>query len=90
MATAGTRVTVTTSPTRLDIDQTDLAEAVALLVRNRGSATVDLGGDTVASGAGFRLDAGETVSVRAESYEVGVYAVAATGTVTVDVLQVGV
>lgn len=87
MAVKAERVSVATSATLLD--RTDTIRRGSLLVRNRGSAAVYLGASDVSTSTGFQLDAGESVSVDAETYPVGLYAVCASGTVSCHVLQVG-
>ena len=86
MAVAGPRVTVSTTATRLD--SWGSTRVGAVLVRNRGAASVDLGGAEVTTGAGFELQAGESVTVDMTATDGGLYAVAAAGTVRCDTLQV--
>lgn len=87
MAVKGARVDVATTATALS--QTDVVSTAAILVRNRGAATVYLGGPDVTTGTGYQLDAGESISVEAAAYQVGLFGVCASGTVTCHVLQVG-
>ncbi len=87
---AAQQVTVTTSATLLDINTTALGRA--LLIRNRGTVAVYLGGPDVTTGTGFQLDAGEAVSLDADDGSgdgSGNYARTASSTARVDVLQVG-
>lgn len=88
MAFKGRRVTVTDEPTAL-LSGTSSAGAEAVLIRNRGAASVDLGGDDVVFGAGYELGAGEIIDAEILRRE-GPYAIAADGTtVRVDVLENG-
>jgi hypothetical protein len=87
MAVKGARVDVATSATALS--QTDVLKTSAILVRNRGAAVVYLGGPDVTTSTGYQLDAGESISVEASVYAVGLFGVCAAGTVTCHVLQVG-
>lgn len=93
MATVGKRVTVTTAPTKLNSASsgaTDPTIGSSLTVRNRhATASVDVGGVTVASGAGFELLAGESIPMDVGRGE-DVYAICASGTVVCHVLEVGV
>lgn len=86
MAISSNQVTVTTSATRLD-PSTGVPTG-AVLVRNRGSAAVYLGGSNVTTANGFQLDAGESVPMDIRSGD-ALYGVVASGTQTVHVLQVG-
>lgn len=87
MSTPGARVSVTTSATPLNVEDPGLGQ-YDLLARNKGTASVDLGDASVTTGAGFELAPGEAVSWSGQR-EI-LHAVAATGTVRVDVLRVGV
>lgn len=88
MAIKQAQVSVTTTATLLDQTMTGV-EKVAILVRNRGTGAVYIGGSDVSSSNGFQLDAGESTTVEAGTYSPGLYGRAATGTHTVHVLQVG-
>jgi hypothetical protein len=57
------------------------------VVRNRGSASIDIGGSDVATGAGFELAAGDVLAFEGDEV---LYGVAASGTVRIDVLRTGV
>lgn len=82
------RVTVTTSATRLDVT-TDQQLRSSVAVRNRGAATVYIGGDAVTTADGFGLDPGDTVTIELTSGDDGLYGIVAAGTVACHVLQVG-
>lgn len=84
----GDRVTVATTATRLDTGAGSGMGHAAVLVRNRGAVTVDLGGPGVTGGAGFGLDAGESVTLDSLAGD-GLYGIVASGTCVVHVLQVG-
>lgn len=61
----------------------------SILIANKGSASVYLGGPTVTSAAGYDLVAGAEVSFDLGSDDEP-FAIAASGTVTVHVLHMGV
>lgn len=83
----GYRVTVADTATRID-SATISARTQAVLVRNRGAVSVYLGGAGVTTAAGFQLDAGESVSMDAHVYQLGLYGITAAGTAAVHVLHV--
>lgn len=88
MAVVGSRVTVGTSAALLASGAgTDTAQGVSALVNNRGAASVDLGGSSVTTGNGYELEAAKSVSIALQPEE-ELYAVAASGTVSVHVLKV--
>lgn len=80
------QVTVTTTAAVLDQTTTGTR---SLLVRNRGSVPVYLGGSNVSSSNGFQLDPGESASVDIPKYGAGLYGRTASSSARVDVLQVG-
>lgn len=61
----------------------------SVLIRNGGTAPVDVGGPDVTAGAGFELQAGAALPVDLPPGEI-LYAVAASGTQSVHVLRTGV
>ena len=83
------QVSVGTTATLLDQAMSGV-DKVAMLVRNRGTGVVYLGGADVSSANGLQLDVGDAVTLEAETYSVGLYGRAASGTQAVHVLQVGV
>lgn len=88
-------VSVGTTPTRLDVypDQDSSPGAFDMVVVNEGSSTVRVGGATVAmAGAtrGVPLAAGSSLALDGITSDSPVYAICATGTVDVTVLQKGV
>ncbi|WP_431897917.1 hypothetical protein [Nonomuraea sp. bgisy101] len=83
----GYRVTVNTSADRLDIQVPAAAQRVSLLVRNRGQVAADVGASDVAAGAGFELAPGDALSVDLAA-DSGLYAVTASGSTVLHVLQV--
>lgn len=92
MAIQGERVTVTDAATPLNVAAAGPgAIGYSLVATNRdGTNSVDVGGSGVTSGGGMELKPGESVSVDVAANEV-VYAIAAaTVSVRVDVLRVGV
>lgn len=93
MAVKGSRISVTTGATLVSTAAGATGEAMAgarVLVRNRhATVSVSLGGSTVTAAAGFELLAGEFVAIDLDAGE-KLYAAAASGTVTVHVLEGGV
>lgn len=87
MAAKGTRVAVAVTATKLNTAGTDNVSGTSLLVRNRGTASVFLGGSDVTTLTGFELLAGE--SLPADLNE-DLYGICASGTVACHVLEVGV
>lgn len=87
MAASG-QVTVTTSATLLD---TSTGGGRSALVRNRAAIAVYVGGPAVTPATGFQLDPGEAVSIDTGGSGAGggTYAVTASSTARVDVLQQG-
>jgi len=88
VSVAAARVDVTSSATRLDADLAAVRRGT-LLVRNKGTAAVYLGPSNVTTSTGFQLDPDESVSIDLDSYTLGLYGRAASGTHTCHVLQVG-
>lgn len=87
MSVSGARVNVTGTATALF---TADADASSVLVRNKDAAEiVALGASTVTYAAGFRLAAGESVSLDLAAGEV-LYAISDGTTVECDVLRAGV
>lgn len=83
------RVTVTTTATRLD-DSTDTVANGALILKNLGTASVYVGKSTVVTTTGFPVGAGETLELTGVriGQAGGVWAIVATGTADVAILQV--
>lgn len=89
MAVKGHRVTVAATATALEVAIT--AQSGSLVVRNRGSVAIYIGGSDVTSAAGYQLDPSESIEVACEDISPsGVYAITASGTAACHVLQVGV
>lgn len=84
---ASARITVGTTPTALNIPSEAGANR-SLLIRNRGTAEVFLGGAAVTATDGFQVDAGESVTVDTVDAADAIYGIAATGTVVCHVLAV--
>lgn len=82
MAVSVSRVTVTTSPTALNAEDSGNGE---LTVLNLGGQ-VYIGGDDVTASTGFPLGAGQRMTIRIDALDV-VFAVHETGTSTVAVLR---
>lgn len=84
----GSRVTVKQAATALGKDD-DSISPTRLIVRNRGSESVDLGDATVVSGAGFELKSGDREEIPLAKGET-IFGIAATGKeIRVDVLELG-
>ena len=89
MAVKASRVNVGATATALSATD-DSRAGEAVVVRNRGSAAVYLGGSDVTSSTGFQLDAGDTLAVDV-TYGETLYAVAAdAGPYRLDLLWQGV
>lgn len=89
----GRRVSVGTTATRLDTVEGNDRTGQKIIVKNpsASAASVDVGGATVTSGAGFELEAGASMSAELTDYdEEAVYAITASGTVTVHIFETGV
>ncbi len=71
------------------LDQHDTVTRVTLVVANRGASSVYLGGQGVTAAEGYELAAGEKLSLELRPSDLGLYAVAASGSVRLDVMQVG-
>lgn len=89
MALAGKQVTVGTSATLITAVPADSTYGQSLTVTNRGTASVYLDGTTSVSTSKFELRAGETVSAQLDPDE-RLYAIAASGSHRLDVLEQGV
>lgn len=85
---ASAQRTVTTSATALDVDDV-LSSSRSCLCRNRGAVAVYVGGPGVTTSNGYQVDPGEWVSLDTSGTGGGVatYAVTASGSSTVHVLQ---
>lgn len=89
MAFVGTRVTVTDTATALESAVT--SEGVSVLIRNRGSVAVYIGGSAVTTSTGYQLDPGEAITVEADEVNpLGAYGIVASGTAVCHILRVGV
>lgn len=86
MAVQAQQVTVGTSPQRLDAVET--VTRYSVMVTNRGGASVFLGGSGVTT-AGYELPTMETRTFLLRPSDNGIFAIAASGTVRVDRIQVG-
>ena len=88
--TASQQVSVGTTATRVDVTDPWYANSAlgSVLVRNRGSVSVFLGGSAVTTANGFELGAGESVSMDLGTKDT-LYGIVASGTARVDVVQIG-
>jgi hypothetical protein len=77
------RVTVTTSPTIISQNSSDVGP---LLIKNKGAASVFLGGASVTPETGYELEAAEAVSITLGSNE-AIYGIVASGTVVLHKLE---
>jgi hypothetical protein len=84
------QTSVTTSAVRLDqATDTDHISGQSVLVRNRGTVAVFLGGSDVTSAAGFQLDPGEAATFDLDGTD-QLWGLTASGTTTLHVLGGGV
>lgn len=74
------QVTVTTSPTIL-VDATNIAEQVVL---HSSSGQCFIGNSDVTTSTGYRMDNGDKLTI--DNHETGIWAITASGTVTMMVL----
>jgi hypothetical protein len=84
--TTSAQVSVTNAATALD---QNTAGARSLLVRNRGSVAVYVGGAAVTTSTGFQLDPGESATADFPTFGGGLWGITASSTARVDVLEVG-
>lgn len=89
MAFQPARVTVTTTATLLTEAPDDYIKGQTVLVRNRGSASIFVGGPDVTADDGFEVQADELLSVDVDVDE-RLYGITASGTVLCHVLNGGV
>lgn len=82
-------MSVGTSETELTGTQTDSTAGQSLVVQNRGAADVFVGGTGVTTSTGFKLAAGDSVSLDLGQGE-KLFGIVATGTVTCHILRAGV
>lgn len=87
MSVEGAQVTVTTSPT-LITSGVDSRVRGAILICNRGTAAIFLGGPAVTT-AGFQVDVGQAVPADVTTPADAIYGITASGTQRVDVLRCG-
>lgn len=88
MSVQAARVSVTNSATRLD-STTDPMLRFSILVVNRGTAAVYVGSSSVTTATGTQIDVGGSVTLDMRSSDGGLYGIAASGTHTCHVTQVG-
>jgi len=85
MATNGTQVTVTTSPTLLAQDSDSLAESQVVIRNTSGSVSVFIGGPDVTTSTGYELR--QSTALPPLRGRDPIYGVVAASTVRVDVLE---
>lgn len=84
-------VSVGSTATRLDtIEESAKGSQQVLAVHNNGTATVYIGDEAVTTANGFPLSAGASMSIEVDSSADAIFGVAASGTIEVRVLEVGV
>lgn len=88
MSLSASVVTVTTSATKLTSPATDNQAGQSILLQPQ--AAVFIGDVTVTSASGFPVASGATVAIDLSSGTEDVYAVTASGTASVNVLQTGI
>ncbi len=81
------QATVTSTASRID-PNVDPMQRSRVVVRNRSTVVVYIGGPGVTTGTGFPLDPGDSVSVDLSAKE-SLYGIVASGTAAVAVLQSG-
>lgn len=86
MAVWSKRVVVGTSPVRVDDPET--APTLTVIMCNRSSVSLFLGGSTVSTATGFELMPGDMLTMRMPQAQGGVYAVAGTAGNRLDRMQV--
>lgn len=86
MAVFSQQVTVGTTPTRLD---TTSMYKGSVRIRNRGLASVFLGGASVTAATGYELGAGDALTFDGNTNGDPLWAIAATVGQKVHILQVG-
>ncbi len=82
--------TVSTSATLLDVDAT-AGTARSVLIRNRGSVAVFIGGPDVTTNNGYQIDPGESIGIDTAGgtwTTAATYAVVASGPAPVHVMQI--
>lgn len=84
MPTSSAQVNVTTTAARLTANGDYDRYGRAMLIRNRGAASVFLGGSDVTTGNGYELDAGGQLTVGIKDNSL--WARSASGTCRVDLL----
>lgn len=92
MAVQAARVTVTTTPTRLDTPSTDGRPGASILIRCP-AATIYIGGPTVTAANGYELPPGDSFSFDIDESGLrgdSLYAVVSSGTAPVFTLRTGV
>ncbi len=87
MALSHRRVSVGTTATR--IDDIDTVLVLSVTMANRGTAPVFLGGPGVTAATGYEFAPGDQMALELKPSDGGLYAIAASGTVRIDRLQVG-
>ena len=88
MSVSSQQVPVGTTVTRIDPTSDGVIPQGSCLVRNRGSASVFIGAINVTTTTGYELSTGEAVTADLRPGD-ALYAIAASGTQTVHVLEVG-
>jgi len=89
MASLGTRITVTTTATKLNGTDTNRISGSSLVIRNKGEVSIFLGNTDVLSSTGFELEVGESITLDLSTGD-NIYAITASGTCVCHILALGV
>lgn len=82
------RVTVDTSPTKINTAATDGLSGAGGQARNRGASSIYVGADDVTTATGYEVEAGDVVAFDLDQGE-NLYGVTASGTCIMHVLEGG-
>lgn len=88
MAVKAKRVTVTTSPTKINSKPTDGQSGAGGQARNRGASSVFVGGSDVTTATGYEVEAGDVIAFDLDHGE-DIYGIVASGTCVMHVLEGG-
>ena len=88
MTVKATRVTVGTSPTKINSKPADGLSGSGGQARNRGAASVFVGGSDVTTTDGYEVEAGDVLSFDLDQGE-NIYGIVASGTCEMHVLEGG-
>jgi hypothetical protein len=90
MAVVSAQTTITSTRARISANlDDDHSPGASVLIRNRGSVSVWIGGPAVSASNGFEVQAGETISLELTGGD-KLYAVTSSGSSTCHIVQAGV